>query len=111
MSGVIKLPEPIQKGVKSFFKGSSNNYNDYSVAKAKIIDNYDFYGGFEGEPEIVFKAEGPNMPILHNTVLPEDSGYPIRSFDTSEADASFLFDIFVELILIFYEVSVAAVPE
>lgn len=31
----------------------------------KIIDNYDFYEGFEGEPKIIFKAEDPNMPILH----------------------------------------------
>lgn len=35
LSGVDKLPEIIQKGVKSFFKGSSNNYSDYSVAKNK----------------------------------------------------------------------------
>lgn len=31
----------------------------------KIIDNYDFYEGFEDEPEIVFKSDDPNMPILH----------------------------------------------
>jgi hypothetical protein len=35
LNGVSRLPEPIQKGVKSFFKGSSNNYNNYSVVKNK----------------------------------------------------------------------------
>lgn len=32
---VSKLPSNIQKGVKSFFKGSSNNYNKYSVTENK----------------------------------------------------------------------------
>lgn len=31
----------------------------------KIKDNYDFYEGFEDEPEIIFKSDDPNMPILH----------------------------------------------
>lgn len=31
----------------------------------KIIDNYDFYVGFEDEPEIIFKSDDPNIPILH----------------------------------------------
>lgn len=35
LNSVGKLPESIQKGVKSFFKGSSNNYNSYSVPKNK----------------------------------------------------------------------------
>lgn len=31
----------------------------------KITDNYKFYEGFEGEPEIVIEAEDVNMQILH----------------------------------------------
>ncbi len=31
----------------------------------KIIDNYKFFEGFEGEPEIVIEAENTNMQILH----------------------------------------------
>lgn len=33
MDGVSRLPSNIQKGVKYFFKGSSNNYNKYSVTQ------------------------------------------------------------------------------
>lgn len=33
LSKVGILPSNIQKGVKSFFKGSSNNYNKYSVSQ------------------------------------------------------------------------------
>lgn len=35
LSSVSKLPESIQKSAKSFFKGSSNNYSEYSVTKNK----------------------------------------------------------------------------
>ena len=35
LASVVNLPEPIQKGVKSFFKGSSNNYTNYSITKNK----------------------------------------------------------------------------
>ena len=31
----------------------------------KTIDNFKFYEGFEGEPEIVIKAENSDMQILH----------------------------------------------
>ena len=31
----------------------------------KTIDNYKFFEGFEGEPEIVIEAEMTNMEILH----------------------------------------------
>lgn len=31
LKSIKKLPQHIQKSVKSFFKGSSNNYNKYSV--------------------------------------------------------------------------------
>ncbi len=33
LKSVSSLPQPIQKGAKSFFKGSSNNYNNYSVRR------------------------------------------------------------------------------
>ncbi len=33
LKSINKLPKEIQKGTKSFFKGSSNNYNNYSVNK------------------------------------------------------------------------------
>ena len=33
LSNVSKLPENIQKSVKSFIKGSSNNYNSYQITK------------------------------------------------------------------------------
>ena len=33
LNNVAKLPVSIQKSVKSFFKRSSNNYNNYSVNK------------------------------------------------------------------------------
>lgn len=35
LKSVDKLPSNIQKNAKSFFKGSSNNYNSYSVFKNK----------------------------------------------------------------------------
>ena len=35
LKSVDKLPSSIQKSAKSFFKGSSNNYNSYSVIKNK----------------------------------------------------------------------------
>lgn len=35
LSNVSKLPRNIQKSVKSFIKGSSNNYNNYAVLKNK----------------------------------------------------------------------------
>ncbi len=35
LKSVDKLPSNIQKSAKSFFKGSSNNYNSYSVIKNK----------------------------------------------------------------------------
>ena len=35
LKNVDKMPQLIQKGVKSFFKGSSNNYNSYSVTHNK----------------------------------------------------------------------------
>ena len=35
LKSIDKLPSNIQKSVKSFFKGSSNNYNSYSVIKNK----------------------------------------------------------------------------
>ena len=35
LKSIRTLPQNIQKGVKSFFKGSSNNYNSYSVLKNK----------------------------------------------------------------------------
>ena len=35
LKSVDKLPTNIQKSAKSFFKGSSNNYNGYSVIKNK----------------------------------------------------------------------------
>ena len=31
LRNIDKLPKKIQKGVKSFFKGSSNNYNSYTI--------------------------------------------------------------------------------
>ena len=31
----------------------------------KIIDNYKYYEGFDGEPEIVIEAENTNMQVLH----------------------------------------------
>ncbi len=31
----------------------------------KIIDNYEFYNGFDDEPEIVLEAENSNLQILH----------------------------------------------
>ena len=35
LKSVAELPSNIQKSAKSFFKGSSNNYNNYSVMKNK----------------------------------------------------------------------------
>ncbi len=35
LKSVAELPSNIQKSAKSFFKGSSNNYNNYSVIKNK----------------------------------------------------------------------------
>ena len=35
LKSVDTLPSSIQKSAKSFFKGSSNNYNSYSVIKNK----------------------------------------------------------------------------
>lgn len=35
LANVNNLPSEIQKGAKSFFKSSSNNYNKYSVIKNK----------------------------------------------------------------------------
>ena len=35
LKSISKLPQIIQKSVKAFFKGSSNNYNNYSVLKNK----------------------------------------------------------------------------
>ena len=35
LKSINELPTNIQKSVKSFFKGSSNNYNKYSVIKNK----------------------------------------------------------------------------
>lgn len=35
------------------------------MGTGKIIDNYKFFEGFEGEPEIVIEAENSDMQILH----------------------------------------------
>lgn len=35
LKNISNLPQQIQKGAKNFFKGSSNNYNNYSVIKNK----------------------------------------------------------------------------
>lgn len=35
------------------------------MGTGKIIDNYIFFEGFDGEPEIIIEAENSDMQILH----------------------------------------------
>ena len=44
---------------------TQNKRSGWIMDTGKIIDNYKFFEGFEGEPEIVIEAENTNMPILH----------------------------------------------
>ena len=58
LSSVSSLPSPIQKSVKSFFKGSSNTYNHYSVqktAKGGYIVKMENPGRVPGSKAIYYK--------------------------------------------------------
>ena len=77
LGDVGKLPGPIQRGVKSFFKGSSNNYNNYSVSKNKD-GSYTFRmenpGRVPGSKAIYYKiidSDGKTVRVYKETYDPQ----------------------------------------
>jgi hypothetical protein len=77
LSNVKNLPNSIQKSAKSFFKGSSNNYNKYSVTK----NNDDTYtikmenpGRVPGSKAIYYKIvdeTGKTLRVYKETYDPQ----------------------------------------
>ncbi len=70
------LPANIQKGTKSFFKGSSNNYNNYSVTKNKnntYTVKMENPGRVPGSKAIYYKimdSNGNTMKVYKDTFDP-----------------------------------------
>ena len=77
LSEVSKLPENIQKSVKSFFKGSSNNYNYYSVTKNKdgsYTVKMENTGRVPGSKAIYYKiidSDGKTVRVYKETFDPQ----------------------------------------
>ena len=67
LEAVKELPEPIQKGTKSFFKGSSNNYNKFAVIKDNdetFIVKMENPGRVPGSKAIYYKIIDKNGKTL-----------------------------------------------
>lgn len=76
LSSVSSLPNSIQKGAKSFFKGSSNNYNRYSVQKntdGSYVIKMENPGRVPGSKAIYYKiidSEGKTVRVYKETYDP-----------------------------------------
>lgn len=76
LSSVSSLPSPIQKSVKSFFKGSSNNYNSYSVQRTKeggYLVKMENPGRVPGSKAVYYKeinSEGKTVRVYKETYDP-----------------------------------------
>lgn len=76
LSSVASLPNSIQKGAKSFFKGSSNNYNRYSVQKntdGSYLIKMENPGRVPGSKAIYYKiidSEGKTVRVYKETYDP-----------------------------------------
>lgn len=76
LSSVSSMPSSIQKSVKSFFKGSSNNYNHYSVQKTEkggYLVKMENPGRVPGSKAIYYKeinSEGKTVRVYKETYDP-----------------------------------------
>lgn len=76
LKAIPSLPEQIQKGVKSFFKGSSNNYDNYSVQRTEdgdYIARMENPGRVPGSRAIYYKVmseDGETLRVYKETYDP-----------------------------------------
>ena len=60
----------------------------------KTIDNFKFFEGFEGEPEVVIEAENSDMQILHIWCppykLPRMSSFTFKQYRNNITDHFFI---------------------
>ena len=76
LKNVDKLPSNIQKSAKSFFKGSSNNYNSYSVFKNKNntytikMENPGRVPGSKAVYNKIVDSEGKTIKVYKDTFDP-----------------------------------------
>ena len=77
LNNISKLPEQIQKSVKSFFKGSSNNYNSYTITKNKdgtYTIKMENPGRVPGSKAIYYKiidSKGKTIKVYKDTFDPQ----------------------------------------
>ncbi len=76
LKAIPSLPQSIQKGVKSFLKGSSNNYNHYSVQRTDsggYIARMENPGRVPGSKAIYYKvidSTGKTLRVYKETYDP-----------------------------------------
>lgn len=76
LSSVPSLPQSIQKSAKSFFKGSSNNYNSYSVQttnNGNYVVKMENPGRVPGSKAVYYKiidGEGKTVRVYKETYDP-----------------------------------------
>lgn len=77
LGSVNRIPELIQKSVKSFFKGSSNNYNNYSVTKNSDdtytvkMENSDRVPGSKAIYYKIIDSDGKTIKVYKDTFDPQ----------------------------------------